>query len=425
LGLADGWGAPGTGFVLGNQNPNQRFDFLNNNWMVIPPDTNLIQNNPYTQNKTENITLGVNLEPFRDFKITVDAKMVRTDNYQEIFRFDTLSRAYQSLSPFRKGTYQTTVISIGTAFNKDNSINSETFNQFINNLDKYKNQLTALNPNAISDTAYRTRSQDVLIAAFMETYVGAKNQVSAFPKLPLPNWSLDYSGLAKLEGIKEIFQSFSLTHRYSSEYRIGNFTSALEYQSTALLQLNNGLTNYVQPFTYNANGELIPVLVLGQVQLSEKFSPLIGINARTKSNLNFRLDINRSRDVGLNLSNAQITEIRNNDIVLGLGFSKKNIRLPFRNSDRERVVLKNNADFRLDFTIRDSKTYQRKIEEETVITSGNYNFQLRPNINYKINNSLTFQFYFERTINQPATTLAFPRKNTNLGFQLRYNLAGQ
>jgi cell surface protein SprA len=425
LGLADGWGAPGAGFVLGNQNPNQRFDILNNNWMIIPPDTNLIQNNPYTQNRTENITLGVNLEPFRDFKITVDAKMVRTDNYQEIFRFDTLSRAYQSLSPFRRGTYQTTVISIGTAFNKDNSVNSETFNQFINNLDKYKNQLTALNPNVISDTAYRTRSQDVLIAAFMETYVGAKNQVSAFPKLPLPNWSLDYSGLTKIGAIKEIFQSFSLTHRYTSEYRIGNFTSALEYQNTALLQLNNGFTNYVQPFTYNANGELVPVLVLGQVQLSEKFSPLIGINARTKSNLNFRLDINRSRDVGLNLSNAQITEIRNNDIVLGLGFSKKNIRLPFRNSDRERVVLKNNADFRLDFTIRDSKTYQRKIEEETVVTSGNYNFQLRPNINYKINNSLTFQFYFERTINQPATTLAFPRKNTNVGFQLRYNLAGQ
>jgi cell surface protein SprA len=425
LGLADGWGAPGANFVLGSQNPNQRFDILNNNWMVIPPDTNLLQNNPYTQNRTENITLGANLEPFRDFKITLDAKMVRTDNYQELFRFDTLSKAYQSLSPFRRGTYQTTVISLGTAFNKDNQINSETFNQFINNLDKYQQRFTQLNPNAISDTAYRRRSQDVLIAAFMETYVGSTNPTSAFPKIPLPNWSLDYSGLAKLEGFKEVFQSLSITHRYTSEYRIGNFTSALEYQNTALLQLNNRFGDYIQPFVLNANGELVPVVVLGQVQLSEKFSPLIGINARTKSNFNFRLDINRSRDVGLNLSNAQITEVRNNDIIIGMGFSKKNIRLPFRNADREQIVLKNNADFRVDFTIRDSKTFQRKIEEETVVTSGNYNFQLRPNINYKINNSLTFQFYFERTINNPATTLAFPRKNTNVGFQLRYNLAGQ
>jgi len=427
LGMADGWGAPGSNFVLGSQNPNQRFDILNNNWMVIPPDASLMQNNPYIQNKTENITASVNIEPLRDFKVTVDAKMVRTDNYQEIFRFDSLAQAYNSLSPFRRGTYQTTVISIGTAFNKDNAINSETFNQFINNLDKYRAELIALNPNAISDTAYRSRSQDVLVAAFMDAYIGkgTSDGISAFPKLPLPNWSLDYSGLAKLSGIKDVFQSLSITHKYSSEYRIGNFTSALEYQSTALLQLNNNLGSYIQPFTYNANGELVPVLVLGQIQLSEKFSPLIGINARTKSNFNFRLDINRSRDVGLNLSNAQITEIRNNDIVLGFGFSKKNLRLPFRNSDRERIVLKNNADFRLDFTIRDSKTFQRKIEEETVVTSGNYNFQLRPNINYKISNALTFQFYFERTINQPATTLAFPRKNTNLGFQLRYNLAAQ
>ncbi|MFN3316227.1 MAG: hypothetical protein ACK40K_05405, partial [Raineya sp.] len=173
------------------------------------------------------------------------------------------------------------------------------------------------------------------------------------------------------------------------------------------------------------NGELVPILVLGQIQLSEKFSPLIGINARTKSSLNIRLDINRNRDVGLNLANAQITEVRNNDIVIGLGFSKKNIRLPFRSVDRERIVLKNNTDFRVDFTIRDSKTFQRSIEEETVVTSGNYNFQLRPNISYKVNNSLSFQFYFERTINNPATTLAFPRRNTNVGFQLRYNLAGQ
>jgi cell surface protein SprA len=427
LGLADNWGAPGWGFVLGNQNPNQRFDFVNNGWMVLPPDTSLVQNNPFLQTRTENISLNVGIEPFRDFKITADAKMVRTDNYQEIFRFDTLAREYASLSPYRNGTYQITTISIRTAFNRDNSINSETFNNFINNLDRYQQQLTQNNPNALSDSSYRRRSQDVLIAAFMDSYIGSglNNGISAFPRIPLPNWNIDYSGLAKIGVFKELFQSISLTHRYSSEYRIGNYTSALEYQNTALLQLSNNFGTYVQPFQVNANGELIPILVLGQIQLSEKFSPLIGVNARTKSNLNIRFDINRSRDVGLNLANAQITEVRNNDIVIGLGFSKKNIRLPFRNVDRERIVLKNSTDFRVDFTIRDSKTFQRKIEEETVITSGNYNFQLRPNVSYKINNSLSFQFYFERTINNPATTLAFPRRNTNVGFQLRYNLAGQ
>ncbi|MFN3316106.1 MAG: cell surface protein SprA, partial [Raineya sp.] len=249
LGLADNWGAPGFGFVLGNQNPNQRFDFVNNGWMVLPPDTSLVQNNPFIHNRTENINLNMIIEPFRDFKITADAKMTRTDNYQEIFRFDTLARNYASLSPYRNGTYQVTTISIGTAFNRDNSINSETFNKFINNLDRYQQQLTQQNPNAISDTSYRRRSQDVLIAAFMDSYIGngLNNGVSAFPKIPLPNWSVDYTGLAKLPGFKEIFQSISITHRYSSEYRIGNYTSALEYQNTALLQLSNNFGNYVQP----------------------------------------------------------------------------------------------------------------------------------------------------------------------------------
>jgi cell surface protein SprA len=424
LGLTDGWGAPGWDFVAGSQNPNQRFDFVNNGWMVIPPDTSLIQNNPFQQNRTQNISFTLNVEPFPDFRITLDAKQVRTDNYQELFRFDTLNKVYASFSPYRNGTFQSTIISWGSAFAKDNGINSETFNRFVANLDKYQQLFSAQNPNAITDSSYRRRSQDVLIAAFMETYAGQKAGSSAFPRFPLPNWQIDYNGLSKLSAFKDIFTTFTISHKYSSEYRIGNYTSALEYQNTALLQLNNNFGSYVQPFVLNANGELVPILVLGQVQVSERFSPLIGINARTKSGANIRLDINRTREIGLNLANAQITEARSNDIVIGFGFDKKNVRLPFRDAEGQRVILRNTMNFRVDFTIRDSKTFQRRIDEETVITSGNYNFQLRPNITYKVNNNLTTSFYFERLINSPATTLSFPRKNTNVGFQLRYNLTG-
>lgn len=424
LGLADGWSSPGWNFVLGSQNPNQRFDFVNNGWMVVPPDTSLIQNNPFQQNRTQNISFTVNIEPISDLKIMLDAKQVRTDNYQELFRFDTLSKAYASLSPYRNGTFQTTVISWGSTFARDNSTNSETFNRFVANLDKYQQLLTSQNPNAVSDTSYRQRSHDVLIAAFMETYVGQRPGTLAFPRLPLPNWQIEYNGLTKISFFKDIFSAFTVSHKYSSEYRIGNYTSALEYQNVALLQLNNTFSSYVQPFVLNANGELVPILVLGQIQLSERFNPLIGINARTKSGASFRLDINRTREIGLNLANAQITEARSSDVIIGLGFEKRNIRLPFRDAEGQQVILQNATSFRIDFTIRDSKTFQRRINEETVITSGNYNFQLRPNISYKVNKNLNVAFYFERLINTPATTLSFPRKNTNVGFQLRYSFVG-
>ena len=78
---------------------------------------------------------------------------------------------------------------------------------------------------------------------------------------------------------------------------------------------------------------------------------------------------------------------------------------------------------RLDFSINDTRTVQRSLTQDNVVTGGNYNFQLKPNITYTAAQNLTFQMYFERSINTPAISSSFPVKNTNFGIQVRYNLA--
>ena len=138
--------------------------------------------------------------------------------------------------------------------------------------------------------------------------------------------------------------------------------------------------------------------------------------------MTLRADYKTKRDLALNISNAQITELNSKDVSLEVGYTKNNMKLPFKSQGRT-IVLKNDITFRMNVTISDSKTIQRKIEDQNNITNGNINFQLRPNISYVVNQKLTLQAYFERTINEPQVTNSFPRATTRFGIQVRFSLA--
>ncbi len=426
MGFDQAFNAPGWDFILGSQDPNIRFRAEQNGWLVRS-DSSLVQNMPFMQNLTENLAIQTAIEPFRDFKIQVDMKRQRTAGFQEIFRYNDTLDVYESLSPVRTGSYSLSMISLGTTFrSSDNTANSETFREFITYTEIFRRRLTAQNPNASAESRYDSRSQDVLISAFLAAYTGRDpntSSLSAFPAIPLPNWRLDYAGLSKVGFLKEIFTTVNITHSYASDYRVANYTSSLEYRDPSLIGLNVNEQQYLNPNLTNLDSLFVPVFVVGQVILSERLAPLIGINVRTKDNLTVRVDFNKSRDVSLSLFNGQITEIRSDDIVIGLGYSKKNLRLPFKDSNRRNIILKNNLDFRCDFAIRDTKTFQRNFDQEDAITGGNLNFQLKPNVSYNVDQRLTVQAYFERNINTPAISSSFPRTNTAVGFQVRYNLS--
>ena len=77
----------------------------------------------------------------------------------------------------------------------------------------------------------------------------------------------------------------------------------------------------------------------------------------------------------------------------------------------------------MNLVLRDTKTIQRKIEGENILTNGNYNFQLRPNINYSVNDKLNLIIYYENTINKPSVANSFPRYSSSFGVKLRLSLS--
>ncbi|MDZ4716604.1 MAG: cell surface protein SprA [Cytophagales bacterium] len=416
LGMDNTLDAPGWGFILGSQDPTIRFKAARNGWLTKA--SNLTA--PFVQNETRDLSLRTALELTSDFKIQLDVKKTSTSAFQEIFRYDPFTDQYVELSPSRTGSYRVSTVSIGTAFENNESISSTVFKQFEQNIASIKSRFTQATGNG-----YESKSQDVLIPAFLAAYTGTdanKVGLSPFPATPLPNWRMDYTGLTKVASLKNTFQSISLTHAYSSSYSVANFTNSLEYTNVAnnisLSEYNNG----VFATQRNSQQQLIPVYVISQVMISEQFSPLFGVSVRTKSKLTARLEYKTKRDLSLNISNAQITEVTAKDWSLEVGFIKNNMKMPFKSQGRT-LTLKNEINFRLNISVTNNQTIQRKIEEVNTITNGNVNIQIRPNVSYTINSKLNIQLYVDSNVNEPLVSNSFPRSTTRVGAKILFNLS--
>jgi len=408
--------APGWGFILGSQDPNIRFKAADNGWLTKA--TNLTA--PFVQTDTRDLGIRTALELTPDFKIQLDVKKGTSSSFQEIFRFDPDANDYVELSPSRTGSYRISTISIGTAFENNQSLTSSVFQQFEKNIPIIQSRFSAVTSNG-----YEKQSQDVLIPAFIAAYTGNdanKVSLTPFPSTPLPNWRLDYSGLNKIGGLKDAFQSITISHAYASAYSVTNFTNSLEYtnvtNSVPLSDYNDG----IYATQRNSKDELIPVYVISQVMISEQFQPLFGVSVRTKSKLTARLEYKTKRDLSLNVSNAQITEVNSKDWSLEVGFIKNNMKMPWKSQGRT-VTLKNEINFRLNISVTNNQTVQRKIDELSTITNGNINIQVRPNVSYTVNTKLNVQFYVDSNVNEPLVSNSYPRSTTRVGFKILFNLA--
>ena len=414
-------GAPGLGFVLGSQDRTIQARAARNGWT----SPSIVQNTPFQQTIARKFDARTTLEPFKDFRMQLDLRLTRSDAYQEFYRPRTLGGEFESQTPVRNGQFNMSFWSFRTAFKpirNDNS--SPIFEAFEANRIYFRDKLNAESKANNETGLYNSNSQDVLIPAFFSAYSGRpkeKTSINPFLKFPLPNWRVDYTGLAALPMFKKRFTSLNLTHSYVSNYSVGNYVSSLDYGAAFV---NLSVMGYergtlISDPTLN---QYVPIFVMSTITMSEKFAPVIGVQMQTKNRISGRLEYNQSRDVALNLSNAQIAELTNKDITGSLGFTRQNVRLPFKVGGAVKR-LKNDLTFSCALTFRDTRAIQRKLDGEHIITAGNVNFQLRPQVSYIVNKRLNMNVYFDRTFNDPLVSNSFRRATTAGGVQLRFSLA--
>ncbi len=420
-------------FIVGSQDDNiyKEVDFASK-YM----SRGQLLSNFVTQNKSINITGRATIEPFKEFRIQLDAKVTNAFSYQELYKYnaDQSSRArneglrdsviFESLAPTRSGSYSISYLSIGTFFVRDNPDNTnETFSEFERNRDIFRERLSEENP--IKSYSYTINSQEVLIPSFLAAYAGKdpkKSSVSAFPRIPLPNWRLDYAGLPTLfPGIKKIFPTISITHAYTSTYNVANYVSNGLYYGPETIKKSSPL-EYQYASVADSNGFFRPINNISSVSIVERFAPLLGVNLKTKNNMNFRAEYKTDRNVMLSISNNQITDNRNEEFVFGFGYTKGNMKLPFLYRGRE-IVIKNDVQFRVDISRRESGIVQRKIDGKPLLTQGLITYQVTPNIGYQLNQRLNIQIYCEYRLNQPKQTNLFKSSSFQFGVRFRFSLS--
>jgi cell surface protein SprA len=414
LGIDAVTGAPGWGFILGSQQDIRQRALLNG-W--LSQDT--LQSQLYVNTLREDLSLTSTIEPIRDLRITLTANRNRTLNYSSNFRYNSVSQSFENLSPYTTGDYNISFIAIGTAFtDKSGSTVSKLYNQFMANRPVVSQRLGGENRNSAGPDGgyadgYDKNSQDVVVAAFLAAYTGkdaSSVKLRSFPKIPLPNWRVNYGGLSKIDFLQETFKSIDIRHSYRATYSVNGFNTLQQYSE------NDGGVS-----SRDLNNNFLPYYQYSQVAITEQFSPLIGIDTRLRNNLTANFEIGKSRLLGLSLGNSQLAQLSENNMVFGLGYRTNKFRFPF--GLFKQLRMDNNMDFKLDVAIRDNKTviYRADISEAEV-SSGAKNIALRPSVDYSLNQRFTIKLFYDSNITQPYTSQSFNTAYSNFGFSLRATL---
>lgn len=444
LGLNPGFEAPGFDFVAGAQ-PRLSGE---NNWLQRNKqwfNDSKVFNNALQQNKRHNFDVKILLEPFKDFSIDVNFNKNYSQNHTEVFRAKGATEGeFLQLAKYDVGAFDASYIAMNTLFDDVKVL----YRRFKANRLTISQRLPNI-PGAGIDQdgfayGYGPMSNAVNIPAFIATYTNQdpnaidldqRQLFSRYDYIPKPNWQLNYNGLSKLKGFKNIFTNITIKHGYRSSIRVNNFETQPNFrEQDPFLELSdNG--NYFSRFE-------IPNMVI-----NENFAPLIGVSIKTKKDFKIDFEFKKSRNLTLTQSNLQHGS--NTEIVLGSGYVWKNFKGFGRKSKSKRGKKSKKADsiedakadptnvkkgstaksrelrFNMAFSYRDDESLNFLLAdglENPQADRGSTTISFNPTLEYDLNKNLALRYYFEYNHNSPKTTLSFPVTTIRTGIMFRFSL---
>nr|WP_313791528.1 cell surface protein SprA [Lacinutrix neustonica] len=393
-----------------------------NGWLTVFPDFN----QQYTANKTKQLDVSANLEPFNDLKIDLVGTRTYAENYTENFLIADTRDAngnlgsdgvldYNSLTPNVFGNFNISTFTLPTAFGKSDAISSQAFDNFRTNrliIAKRLAQERGANPNAVDAEGYPLgfgkTSQAVLLPSFLSAYTGQaaeQTKLGAFRDIPIPNWDLKYTGLMKLKWFKKRFKRFSVSHGYRSTYTINQFRSNLDHTS-----IDYSLAYTAQPEEdLDQAGNFKNEELYSNINLTELFSPLIKIDMEMKNSVKILAEIRKDRLLSLSFDNNLMTEIQGKEYALGLGYRFKDVRIKSKLAGPKKSIVSDLV-MEANLSVRDNKTIIRYLDlENNQVTNGQTIYGLKYNANYSFSKNLTGIFYFDYSFSEYAISTAFPQ----------------
>ena len=406
-------GGPGYEFILAMQGRDYRNQAAREGWVSKDPRITSY----FLESFRESINGKATLEPITDLRVELNISRERTLNTSSLFGYDDTTQTFKDKSrPAESGTYSITYNIWSTTFDTESKEGvSDVFQQFHDNRQVIARRL-AQDPNKPGKAdvngypgGYSQTSQEVLIPALLAAYSGqdAKDvELSAFPKIPMPNWNITYTGLSKIEMIKDIASNITIKNSYSSIYTVGGFQTIL----------NDSETN-------TFSGDYTPQYQIRQISINERWGPFVGVDITFTNNINAKVEYIRNRMLSFSLNNQQMSEQIGNEFAFGIGWTKDKLVLPIKGAGGRRLVLDNKITMRLDCSIREAVTKVRYLDRATNDpVLGQIVYSIKPNIDYMLSDKLMLRIFYDFRRTDPATSQSFPTIIQSGGFSLRYTI---
>ncbi|SHJ59306.1 T9SS outer membrane translocon Sov/SprA [Pseudozobellia thermophila] len=408
---------PSFGFVFGSQ-ADVRFEAARKGWLVDFDGFN----EQYIDNINRQLNITATAQPIKDLTIDLSADRQYSNSYQENYDIDLWSRNEIPLGN-QYGNFSISTVMIGTVFNKSDEFDSKTFEQFKQNRLVIANRLEAdrgfKSKGEVDEESfpelYGKTQQEVLLPAFFAAYTGQDPErvnLDAFRQIPIPNWSLKYTGLMRNKWFKKKFQRFSVSHGYRAAYSINSFQTNLEK-----VQLENEGLSTVDSET----GDIMPDLILNNVVLNDEFNPLVRLDFEMKNSVSVLAEMRKSRILALSFDNNLMTETNGSEYTLGLGYRFKDVKF-VTNIGGNKTRLKGDLNLKADLTLRDNITIIRNLDiDNNQITSGQNLLSIKFTADYALTKNLNALFFYDHSFSKFAVSTAYPQTTINTGFTIRYN----
>ena len=422
---------PTLGYTFGSQR-NIRDVVARNGWLTVFPEFN----QQYTEVTNKTLDYSMNLEPMRDLKIDLIGNRTYAENISENFRAidndgDGLSDQYDDLITNSFGNFNISTALIKTAFSSSDQNQSAPFDDFRANRLIIANRLATRagidlnNPANVDPEGYPLgfgkNSQRVLLPAFLSAYQGTnpdKVSTSAFRDVPIPNWTIKYTGLMKIPWFKKTFRRFSVQHGYRSRYTINQFRTNLDYEDPDFGFAADAPQNQD---AVDQAGNFKNEVLYSNINLEEQFSPLVRLDFEMKNSIKVLAEIKTDRLLSLSFDNNLMTEIQGREYTLGLGYRIKDLRIRSQLAGAKQVII-SDLNMRADISVRDNKTIIRYLDlENNQVTAGQTIWGLKYTADYAFSKNLTAIFYFDYTFSDFAISTSFPQTSLRSGITLRYN----
>jgi cell surface protein SprA len=412
---------PTAGYTFGSQRDIRRIS-AENGWLTTFEDFN----QQYTETHTQNIDFSINMEPISDLKIDLNGGKTYATNDTETF--NAVGNTYNSLIQNTFGNFNISTILIKTAFSQSDENQSVPFEEFKSNRLVIANRLAqsfygANGYNTDADgypEGFGKNSQAVLLPAFLAAYSGKKsNKISldAIRDIPIPNWTLKYTGFMKNKWFKKHFRRFSITHGYNASYTINQFRKNLDYQAADPNVAYGDQNNE----TKDQSGNYKPEMLYNNINLVEQFSPLVKLDFEMKNSIKVTAEVKRDRSLSLSFDNNLLTEIHGNEYIFGLGYRIKDLKIRSKLAGPRRII-KSDLNMKADISMRNNKTIIRYLDlDNNQVSAGQTIWSMRYAADYAFSKNLTAIFYFDYAFSEYAISTAFPQTTIRSGFTLRYN----